>query len=162
MKKVLIAAACLVLFACSTPKQIGNIAQATTECTDCTVIVEQNKQLNVLGNSDTGTYYNFSENTNTTVIKYTYETGKDATTVDGGYTETLLFQLPNNITQGEWIDKEIQQLNPVLNVQCYCKGKAGVYPITSGIISLKKNTLTVSIPNLVANQQLLNLSISLK
>lgn len=163
MKKLYIILFAGVLVSCNSVKTISGIKTGKTDCTDCSVQILNGKNANLItvGKNDISSY-TISEDTNYTVVKYSYQTGKDPDIIDSGYTEEFIFQLPGNISEGSWSGKEIAETKAFLGVWCFCKDKAGYYKIDSGSISLKNNIINISIPEVVDQQFLKNFSIQLK
>ncbi|GLB48001.1 hypothetical protein [Neptunitalea lumnitzerae] len=162
MKKLIYIFVLAGVLSCGTHKNVGSTQKAVTQCKECTVEVLHNKNITILGDANTGTYYNITDDTQKTVIKYIYGQNTNTPYQDSGYTETLLLTLPNELSEGTFKNKELSKLNAALDVQCYCKGKAGVYKINEGVVSLVDKVVTVTIPSVVDNQKLTSFSFQLK
>lgn len=160
MKKSIITAVAIafILFSCSTGKntiQSFDNATITSNCTenyDCTFEAQKDKSL-VVKTDDTGhNYFNVIDTPGKTVLKYSYKRITDPRIQDAGYVETITFEIDNNTAALNLKGKDIQKTKMVLNIACFCKGKAGVRKIEEGILTFKDNKLHIEIPELVEGQ----------
>lgn len=163
MKTIIPILVLCVLSACKSTTAITNNTKVNlqSECPECSVMLLQNKSVSIKQDDTMAYYYNLTESTTHSVIKVSYTSGK-STYQDSGYIEEFIFMIPNNSTEANWQYKEITKTNALLNIQCYCKGKAGIYQLTNGNISLKNNTIAITLPELVSDQKLHELTITLK
>lgn len=129
--------------------------QVTSPCpvqTDCRFEILKDKSL-VVKTDDTGhNYFNIIDAPGKTVLKYTHKKITDANLVDAGYSETLAFEIDDTTKDLNLTGTAIQKTKMVLNIACFCRGKAGVYKIEEGILTYKDNMLHIEIPQLVDGQ----------
>ena len=120
--------------------------------TDCTVEVMKDKSL-LVKTDDTGhTYYNLQDTPGKTVIKYSYKKIVEAQLADAGYSETLIFETDGSAANLNYTGKDIQKVQLLFNVQCFCRGKAGVYKVEEGTLAYANKKLHIEIPQLVDGQ----------
>lgn len=160
MKKSIFAslAIAFVLFSCSTGKNtlqsFGN-ATITSNCTDnfdCTFEAQKDKSLAVKTDDTGHNYFNIIDAPGKTVLKYSYKRITDPKIQDAGYVETITFEIDNTTAALNLTGKDIQKTKMVLNIACFCRGKAGVYKIEEGTLIYKDNKLHIEIPQLVEGQ----------
>ena len=121
----------------TTMEQLEN---KTTDCPEegtCSTAVHKNKSL-LLQTDETGALYPIIKDGANTVVEFTYFREGPAGTADGNYTETIQFEVPSGT---ENLKKENLSLNDVgllYGKHCFCRGEAGYYPITEGILLVEK------------------------
>jgi len=150
MKKILILSLTAVLtFGCANSKKAVEEPMKEKETTSicpeegvCTSKIFKNQQLHIQVDETGALYYRLIENKNTSVISYKYKKHTDSTLVDNHYSETLLFEIDNNTKELDLRDKNLQNVKMLFDKQCFCRGQAGVYKITSGqLVFTKENEL---------------------
>ena len=133
----------------------------TSECPEdssCKLELLEGKSL-LVKSDDTGhLYYNLEDAPGKTVVQYTYRTITDAALADAGYSETIVFE-----TDGKpfkYKDADMQKAKMLFNVQCFCRGKAGIRKIEHGTATYDGKNLHMEIPGLVDDQKtkLVNIS----
>jgi hypothetical protein len=111
---------------------------------------------------DTGhVYYNLEDTIGKTVMKYTSRKITDPTLQDAGYSETIIFETDKG-KEFNYTGKDLQKIKMLFNVQCFCRGKAGIYKVEQGSISYKNNKLQIELPELVDSQKTKSVIITLK
>lgn len=130
----------------TTMEQVDNVAKDCPNNGDCQFEILKNKKL-VIKQDDFGKSYPEIETGTGTIVQYTYSEKGPEGTVDGNYSETIHFEIPENMTSMDKADGDLQDIKLLWGKHCYCKGEAGYYPIEDGKISLKKsnNQLTVDL-----------------
>ncbi|MDI1318385.1 hypothetical protein [Flavobacterium sp.] len=96
----------------------------------------KNKKLEVVQN-DGYVSYTILENDKTNVLHYVYAINQDQVAYDGGYREEVLFEVPNEVLEAKYTDKELQNTKMIFGRYCFCKGKTGVYKIAQGNLHVK-------------------------
>jgi len=164
MKKLsFIALSLLLLFSCTVQK---NAARSWKDYTinspcppksECYLEVLENKSL--LVKSDNGhIYYNLQDNPGTNVVKYIYKTITDSKLQDAGYSENLIFETDGR--SFNYTDMDIQKTKMLFNVQCFCRGKAGLRKVNKGIAKYDGKKLLIEIPVIVEGQNTKKVDIS--
>jgi hypothetical protein len=149
----------LCLLSCSAKKETSvsslKETQVTSTCppqTDCSFEILKDKSL-IVKTDDTGhNYFNLHDTQGKTVMKYTHKKITDSNLMDAGYSETITFETDGTTEALNLSGASIQKTKMVLNIACFCRGKAGVYKIEEGTISYKNNKLHIEIPQLVDGQ----------
>lgn len=169
MKSILFFPLTFLAFSCSS-KKIENsnlntnnikIENQCPENVDCNFEIIPDKSLNVITDGIGMLYYELEENPNKVVFKYQYKLKTDEDLQDAGYLEEVLFEMDKNYTDFAFSGKDIQSTKILLNVMCFCRGKAGSYKITDGSISKKGKSLSITIPKIVDNQKISDIKIKL-
>lgn len=139
--------------------------KVSNECPEnavCTQEIFKDSALKIEIDGANKPYYTVVKQPGTTVYKYEMEENQDQQYVDGGYREEIIFELPSNFKNGTLSDKEISNTNALFGVFCYCKGKAGYYPIEKGTITKTNESITIEIPSIVEGQKVLRYAFKLK
>lgn len=129
-------------------------AEVTSPCppqTDCKFEILKDKSLDVKTDDTGHTYYNLKDTTGKTVYKYTHKKITDSNLMDGGYSETIIFESDNAIGLNH-SGADIQKVKMLFNVACFCRGKAGIYTVKEGTLNYKDNKLHIEIPQIVDGQ----------
>lgn len=130
----------------------GEVTSTCPPQTDCSFEVLKDKSL-IVKTDDTGhNYFNLQDTPGKTVMKYTHKKITDAKLADAGYSETITFETDGTTEPLNLSGAAIQKTKMVLNIACFCRGKAGVYKIEEGILSYKDNKLHIEVPQLVEGQ----------
>ncbi|MDC9721638.1 MAG: hypothetical protein PSN34_02540 [Urechidicola sp.] len=123
---------------------------SNTECPedgDCSFELFPNSSINLVVREGTSSYTTI-EKGNKTVFKFSFKRNVDQQVVDGHYIEEVFAEFDADLYDLILENKELRQVNLILNRICYCKGSYGSYVITKGQLSLKKmkkNTYSLSI-----------------
>jgi hypothetical protein len=132
----------------------------------CTPKIFRNQQLQIQVDETGALYYRLTENKNTSVISYEYKKHTDSTLVDNHYSETILFEIENNSKELNLKDENLQNVKMLFDKQCFCRGQAGVYKITSGQLVFTKenelNTIQLSFEIQNTDQKLKTIQFSIK
>lgn len=128
---------------------------------NCNFEILQNKSLNIITDEIGMSYYELTEDTNKTVFRYQYNLTTEKELQDGNYLEEVLFEVDKNYGDFNMSGKNIQKLKAILNVMCFCRGKAGTYNIKEGQISKNGKNLLIKIPSIVSNQKIDEIKITL-
>jgi len=75
--------------------------------------------------------------TDVITIKYS-KTGPEGT-MDGNYSETLYFEVPNKEVEMQLSNTELQDVKMIYEKACYCKGEAGYYKVKEGSLKVERN-----------------------
>ena len=87
--------------------------------------------------------YKISDNSSTNVLLFDYAINQDQLAYDGGYREEIVFEVPNNGIENNYLNEELENTKMLFGRYCNCRGKNGLYKIREGklhIISSKKET----------------------
>lgn len=166
-KAILLSLYIIALYGCTAKKSTSlsgksyTIETSCPEKTDCLFEILENKSI-LVKTDDTGhVYYNLEDTIGKTVMKYTSRKITDPTLQDAGYSETLIFETDKG-KEFNYTGKDLQKIKMLFNVQCFCRGKAGIYKVEQGSISFKNNKLQIELPELVDSQKTKSVIITLK
>lgn len=109
----------------------------------CTVKIQKNKSL-LIKEDGTGALYPEIVDGDKTVILYTFLRKGPEGTLDGDYSETIHFEIPNGIYTSNFNDAALKNVKLLFGKHCYCKGEAGYYPVKTGSLKVVKTESTVS------------------
>jgi len=118
---------------------------------ECTFEILAGKSLDIK-NNDAGTYFHLRDTPGKTVYRYTSKKITDPLIQDAGYSETILFETDGSLQNLDYSGTAIQKVQLLLNVQCFCRGKAGMYTVKEGTLAYADNKLHIEIPQLVDGQ----------
>ena len=171
MKKILVLLLIITVFTgCKCKKEaVQNDKELTmkisNECPEnavCTQEIFKDSALKVEIDGANKPYYTVVKQSGTTVYKYEMAENQDQQYVDGGYREEIIFELPSNFKNGTITDNTITNTKALFGVFCYCKGKAGYYPIEEGSITKTDESITIEIPSIVEGQKVFSYTFKLK
>ena len=140
---------------CSSQKNIPGLEKLKTirsftssNCPEdgtCQLKLTPNKSID-LKQDEFGQFYGELIDSDDILVSYSYRRNPPENAVDAHYSETYYFSIPKSTKQLDLYDADLQKVNLVVDRQCYCKGTAGFFKITSGRLSLniKKNELTLN------------------
>lgn len=97
----------------------------------CGIEVYKNKKLTILDDG-TGSLYPEMIEGDAMVVEYTYFREGPEGTVDGNYSETIHFEIPQAATNLKKENAALADVNLYYGKHCFCKGEAGYYPVTDG------------------------------
>lgn len=140
-----------ILISCGTQK-VTTLVPPCPDDVDCLSEIHQGKTL-VIKKDDTGQmYYNLENDVDKTVFIYHYKQQMDESYMDGHYNEEVIFELDNKLLKKSFTN--IKPSQSLFGVFCYCKGKAGYYPLANTMVSYDKKTknLTFVLEQVVENQ----------
>lgn len=106
-------------------------------------------------------FYKIEAQKGTTVFRYLMKQNEDQQYVDGGYREEIIFELPSDFKTGSYTNKQILETKALFGVFCFCKEKAGYYPIKTGVISKTEKAISVDFPVIVEDQKVTSIQILL-
>ena len=167
MKNFALISTLLILFSCNSTKSLyeaSNPTYSETSCPaegECTFEVLKNKSLVIKKDGIDKVYYSLADNTATSVVKYRYNKKANPALPDSGYSEEIVFEIANDSKNLDYNSNNIQQTKMLFGVMCFCKGKAGFYPVNEGAVSYN-DKLHIEIPELVDNQKLKDISVTFK
>ena len=168
MKKFALLPALFILFSCSTTKNLqatSNPTYSEASCPkegECSFEVIKNKSLVIKKDDIDKVYYSLADSPATSVVKYRYNKEANPRLPDSGYSEEIVFEIANDSKTLDYKSSDMQKTKMLFGVMCFCKGKAGFYPVESGTLTYKNDKLNITIPELVDNQKLKDISISFK
>lgn len=81
--------------------------------------------------------YDIVDDSNKTVIQFQYSKNQDETPVDGGYRETIFFEVSNTNKNLELSNLDLQKTKMIYARYCNCRGKAGVFLVDKGNLKLE-------------------------
>jgi hypothetical protein len=143
MKKLLFICLLFSLLCCKSvePNAIQNKNTSMENCPDdgvCSVVLLQNKTLNVLSDDLGGLYVTLTDNPNTHVFHYQYKRNVPDDLQDGHHVEEVYWEI-NAIDKNLLLENEsLQDVKMIFGRHCYCKGQAGYFKINSGTLELDK------------------------
>ena len=109
----------------------------------CSVTVHQNSKIRI-DDDVTGAIYPVILAGDNIVVEYTYLQEGPAGTADGGYSETIHFEIPSNVKNLKKENASLADVNLFYGKHCFCPGEAGYYPITDGNLSVNKTGQTLT------------------
>jgi len=83
--------------------------------------------------------YDMADDVKTDVLKFSYEKDMDKAAFDGGYREEVVFEIPNNVSQQDFIDGELQNTKMLFGRYCFCRGQTGLYKVVSGKLHFRQS-----------------------
>jgi hypothetical protein len=86
----------------------------------------KNKKLDIVSLNGSLSYEK-KDNEKTNVIQFVYERDMDQAAYDGGYKEEVIYEIPNDISEQNYSDAELQNTKMLFGRYCYCRGKTGLY-----------------------------------
>ena len=164
MRKIALALLPIVLLACATQKTTSITGAHTimNECPTqgtCTFEVLKDKSLVIKTNLGKP-YYEVADAPGKMVVKYTYNKTKNPAYQDDFYSEEIIFETDNELSN---LKDKTTAIPVYFNAKCFCRGKAGTYKVDNAQVSLKDNQLHIALPaTIVDNQLLKNIDVSFK
>ena len=129
-----------VFFACSSTNNLP--PKKPTICPpegDCTVTILEHKSIVLSSNEDNTINYTLQDDSTHTVIRYEYKKNMKQVETDGGYKETIIFEINNNNSQS-LENEELQKTKMLFGRYCFCRGQIGLFKVTNGKLKwFKKN-----------------------
>lgn len=119
-------------------EQTINTSSACPEEGTCSIEVYKNKKLTMLDDG-TGALYPEMLEGEGMVVEYTYFKKGPEGTVDGNYSETIHFELPQTATSMKMENSALSEVNLYYGKHCFCKGEAGYYAVNKGILLVDVN-----------------------
>lgn len=168
--KILLYPFVLIAFSCSSTKDQNpeknnrssfKVESKCPENVNCDFEILKGKGLNVMTDGIGMSYYELKDDPGKIVFKYQYRLKTDESLQDAGYLEEVLFEIEKDYSDFSFSGKDLQNTKAILNVMCFCRGKAGSYRIKEGLISKKGNNLLIKIPNLINDQKISEVKITL-
>ena len=103
----------------------------------CSVEVYKNKKLTMIDDG-TGALYPELIEGDAVVVEYTYFKPGPEGTVDGNYSETIHFELPQGAANLKKENAALSDVKLVYGKHCFCRGEAGYYSINEGKLLVDK------------------------
>jgi len=156
----------MLLFSCTAQKTAARswkdytVQSPCPPKSECYLEIIENKSLLVKADDTGHIYYNLEDTPGKNVVKYIYKTITDPKLQDAGYSESLIFETDGS--SFNYIDMDIQKTKMLFNVQCFCRGKAGLRKVEKGIANYDGKKLLIEIPALVEGQNTKQVVISFK
>lgn len=143
MKKLLYISLLFSLFCCKSaePNAIQNKNTIMENCPDdgvCSIVLLQNKSLNVLSDDLGGLYVTLTDNPNTHVFQYQYKRNVPEYIQDGHHVEEVYWEINAKEKSLTLENESLQEIKMIFGRHCYCKGQAGFFKINSGTLELEK------------------------
>ena len=104
----------------------------------CTIEVLKNKSLVVKTDDFGSTYFQMTDNEETSVIHYQYNRTVEEGLQDGQHREEVLFEINNSATELKLSNSELQSTKMLFGRHCFCKGQAGYFNVENGSLILQK------------------------
>ena len=132
-----------------TKNQVNDVVEKThnTFCPSdgkCTTILIENKSLNIKMDETGASYYELTDNSKTSVIKFEYIKTVDTTLQDNRHREEVLFEIPNQFNKINLENNELESVKMIFGKHCFCRGQAGIYNIKKGKLNILKENKTTS------------------
>jgi hypothetical protein len=109
----------------------------------CTIEVQKNKRLHIKDDG-TGALYPEIVAGDKTVVVYTFLRKGPEGTLDGDYSETIHFEIPNGNYITSFTDATLKDAKLLFGKHCYCKGEAGYYRVDKGSLKVNKGETSVT------------------
>ena len=84
-------------------------------------------------------FYTIVSNNSKMVVEFQYSSKQDEVAIDGGYRESVIFEISNNSSKIDFKDLDLQKTKMVYSRKCNCRGKAGIFKIDKGNLKLYSN-----------------------
>lgn len=130
--------------------------------TECTLEILENKSLLVKTDDTNHIYYQLQEASGKTVVKYTYKTISNPKLKDAGYSEEIIFETDEKLSNLNANNADIQKTKMLFGVHCFCRGKAGFYKVEQGNMSYVNKKLNIALPNIIDDQKVKNITVNFK
>lgn len=153
ISKPLIIIASLTVFSCTAKKNSAENTSSITKETvstfcpkdgKCTTQLLQHKSLNIKTDEFGATYYQLSDNSQTSVVLYQYKRNVKKELQDAGYTEEILFEIDNTDSKRTLTDLDLQKTKMLFGRLCFCRGQTGYYKVTHGNLKLEQKNKDVN------------------
>jgi hypothetical protein len=105
---------------------------------ECTTSLIENKSLNIKTDATGAIYYELTDNSKTSIIKFEYNKTVDTTFQDNSYREEVLFEIPNQFDVINLKDDKLELVKMIFGKYCFCREQAGIYTIKNGELNVKK------------------------
>ena len=134
---------------CTKNQVKDNVVEKTTSNTcpsdgKCTTILVENKSLNIKMDETGATYYELTNNSKTSVIKFEYNKTVDTTLQDNSYREEILFEIPNQFNKINLENNQLESVKMIFGKHCFCRGQAGIYLIKKGKLNILKENISTN------------------
>lgn len=130
--------------------------------TECTLEILESKSLLVKTDDTNHIYYQLQEASGKTVVKYTYKTISNPKLQDAGYSEEIIFETDEKLSNLNVNNADIQKTKMLFGVHCFCRGKAGFYKVEQGNMSYVDKKLNIALPNIIDDQKVKNITVNFK
>lgn len=134
---------------CGAQKHTGDKSDCPAGGT-CTLEIIENKSLEIKENVTGKLYYTVKDLPGTNVAVYKFTRNLPGEYQDNFYTEEIVLEFTGKSISLSTVNKN----SLLFGVGCYCKGKAGHYPFDSSAIMNINDGITISLPQIIDNQQL--------
>ncbi|MGQ2983453.1 hypothetical protein [Flavobacterium sp.] len=161
MKKIAFSFLPILLIACASKKDMALgadgkpvIHSQCNESGECKIEVLKDKSLDIKTDGTGMLYYILEDTPGKIVVRYTYDLIVPKDVEDAGYTETIIFETDKGFSNLHKANpKDVKML---FGVQCFCRGKAGFYKVSEGIIDYSDKQLIIKLPDDIVDEQRLN------
>ena len=104
----------------------------------CETKIFRNQSLEIKTDEFGSIYYEKSENSNTSIILFTYNKNTPKDLQDANYREEIVFEINNIDSNVEFSDLNLQKTKMLFGRFCFCRGQTGYYKVKSGNLKLKQ------------------------
>lgn len=119
----------------------------------CTVTIAKDSALAIVTDEATNRpYYNVVPAPGRSVITYAYTKKTNPKLADDGYIEKVVFEADNSLSELKKAGTDLQKTKMLFGVFCFCRDRAGFYPVKDGKLTYKNNRLTLTLPDIVDRQ----------
>lgn len=144
MKTCFNLALAILLTGCSAKKMdTASVIPSCPEDGKCTVEIRQNKRLEIKTDELGSLYYQVLDNDQTSVVFYKYDRNVPADLADAGYTEEIIFEIPNQDGEITLSGNRLQETKMLFRRMCFCRGQTGNFKVQDGNLNLKKKGQSV-------------------
>ncbi len=88
--------------------------------------------------------YKTIDDTTKTLIQFQYSVNQNESPIDGGYRETVFFEVDNNDKTINLNNSDLQKVKMIYGRYCNERGKTGVFLVKNGVLKLNKTNNKIS------------------
>ncbi|GAA4275880.1 hypothetical protein GCM10022259_06040 [Aquimarina mytili] len=141
----------MLIHACKTTSSPGSAIISDIQNIDlcpeagkCDVRIHKNSSL-TLKKDITDSYYPVIETGNNIIIVFEFSKKGPEGTADGDYSETIHFEVNENVESLHIKNEQLSQVNMLFGKQCFCRGEAGYYKVKRGNLIFRKSENEITI-----------------
>lgn len=160
MKILYLTALILIICSCKCKKDVNNLTEnqdrtlvsKTVEmmkqpCPEngvCKVEIFKNQSLDIKTDEFGSIYYNKIDNSDTSIVQYSYNRNVQKGLQDASYREDIVFEIKNDVKQLSLSNADLQTVKMLYGRFCFCRGATGNYKIIAGDLNLTKTNNKVA------------------
>lgn len=145
MNKTIFKIIVIVVFAfssCSVKNNLPVEEYKPTNCPNdgvCTIEVLKNKTMVVETNEDSTMTFTLADDLKHSVFVFQFKRNLEQSEYDGGYKETLVYEIDNSNSSQVLADEKLQNVKMLSGMFCFCRGQAGLHKVNNGKLDLTIN-----------------------